>query len=189
MYSGNKITHKGLTFEKCIETIDIDTVVEVVASKINKQFENVPSESILFVGLLNGVLPFAIDLVRKVNFPVDIQMAKVSSYQGTQSTNKLEYGKSFTNALSLAKDKQVVLLDDIADTGLTMTTVTDELLKAGATKVYPVALFYKEGIYKKRENVELFAYGLKLDNSFVIGYGLDYDGFGRNLPCVYKKLN
>lgn len=173
-----------LKFKKFIDKNEIQEANHKIAEKLNRELEG--KTNVIAVALMNGAFMFTADLTRLINQPLDIYCIKANSYNKTKSTGKLNYKQPIEEIQKIVKGKRVILLDDIADTGLTLTTVSKDFKEMGAISVYPIAMFYKKEIYSKGNNVELFSYGITIGSEFVVGYGLDYDNIGRNLPNLYK---
>jgi hypoxanthine phosphoribosyltransferase len=133
-------------------------------------------EVITVVVILTGALLFAADLIRNIDKKVDVKCIHVSSYYGgTKSTGVV----SISDGIDNIKNKTVLLIDDILDTGLTLTSVKDELLNNGAKKVKTCVL-----LDKRVSSIKADYTGFHIPNKFVVGYGLDYQGHYRNLPYI-----
>ena len=138
----------------------------------------------VFLGILNGAFLFAADLFRRINFPARISFIKLASYQGTSSSGSIKELIGWNEDI---KNKTIVVVEDIVDTGNTLERIVDELVIRKAAEIRIAALLYKPDAYKKQ--IPLHYIGFEIPNDFVVGYGLDYDGFGRNLPSVYTFIN
>ncbi|UZR92468.1 hypoxanthine phosphoribosyltransferase [Chondrinema litorale] len=149
--------------------------------EIGKQItEDYQGQELVVVGILNGAFMFLADLCRYVDLPLEISFAKYSSYKGTSSTGKVAELIGFDESI---KDKNVLIVEDIIDTGNTIKKLSEDVAKKGPASVKIAALLLKPEVYKG--SIEIDYLGLKIDNKFVVGYGLDYDGFGRNLKGLY----
>ncbi len=150
-----------------------------MASEISRDYAG--AESLLFIGVLSGAYMFAADLVRKVTVPCDIAFIKVSSYEGLSSRGdiamKLPLGCDIAG-------RDVVILDEIAETGLTVDYLFDYLAPMKPRSIAAAALLFKEGMYKGRNTVKYTGMTMR-ENLFVVGYGLDYDEKGRTLKDIY----
>lgn len=163
--------------------IDIphDTIIKSVvelAERINRDLEG---ETPIFVGVLNGSFMFLGDLMKYVDIPCEISFVKVASYEGTSSTGSV---KQLVGLNENIKDRTVVIVEDIVDTGNTIQHLYDSLLTQRPRSVKVATLLYKPGAYTKNIPIEYAA--LEVPNDFLVGYGLDYDGLGRNLKHIYK---
>jgi hypoxanthine phosphoribosyltransferase len=170
-----KIKDKEFTVFISRETIE--NRVRELASDISRDYSE---KNPLFVVVLNGAFMFASDLFKAVTGACEITFLKVSSYQGTASTGKLSSVFGLQEDLS---GRHIVILEDIVDTGLTIFELV-EMIKAKNPASVEVATFLHKPDAVKKE-VSLKYIGFDIPPSFVIGYGLDYNGLGRNLPEVY----
>jgi hypoxanthine phosphoribosyltransferase len=126
---------------------------------------------------------FAADLMRYIDVPNRVSFVKVSSYVGTNSTGKL---KTLIGLEESLFNQDVIIIEDIIDTGLTLQKIVDELNSLGTRTVTVTTLLRKQVAREKK--IEVKYTGFEIDNEFVLGYGLDYDGFGRNLEDIYQSL-
>ncbi len=166
------------SFESYISETILQNAIASIAKKITIDFTD---KEVLFLSVLNGSFIFSADLIRQCSFKSQISFVKLSSYQNTQSTGKV------TEIIGLdvdLTDKNIVILEDIVDTGTTLEKLM-ELLKNKPYKQLKVAsLFLKPSVYKKPYSIDYV--GIEIPNDFIVGYGLDYNGLGRNLTSVYK---
>jgi hypoxanthine phosphoribosyltransferase len=132
---------------------------------------------------LNGAFLFAADLFRRINFPARISFVKLASYQGTGSSGSIKELIGWNEDI---KNKTIVIVEDVVDTGNTLERIVDELVIRKASEVRIAAMLYKPEAYIK--DISLDYVGFEIPNDFVVGYGLDYDGFGRNLTSVYALI-
>ena len=141
------------------------------------------SNHLLFVGMLSGSFVFVADFVRAYGLPAEVQFVKCSSYQGTQSTGclKEELGLNVD-----VKGRTVVILEDIIETGLTMQQFVEGIKTGQPACVKVVSLFYKPQLNKS--DIVPDKVGFSIPNDFIVGYGLDYNQQGRNLPDVYSVI-
>ncbi len=133
----------------------------------------------IFLCLLNGALPFMATLIKNIRTDIEFVCVKVSSYEGTESSGKVSFGNFNFNNI---QNRNVVIVEDIVDTGLTISKVTETLIEKGANSVEVVTLLDKPS----RREVEVTPkyIGFVVPNVFVIGFGLDYNEKYRNLPYV-----
>lgn len=168
-----------LEFEPFISEGQIEEAIEKISEDLNKDFGD---KKPVFIGVLNGAFMFASEVIKRFNYDCEISFVKLASYEGTSSTGKV---KTFLGLNQDLKGRQVVLLEDIVDTGNTLVEI-DRILKEAEVASYKVAtLFYKPEAYKKSIPIDYI--GLEIPNKFIVGFGLDYDGLGRNLTQVYKR--
>jgi hypoxanthine phosphoribosyltransferase len=154
--------------------------IEELATKINN---DLAGKDVVFLGILNGAFLFAADLFRRIDFPTRISFVKLASYQGTSSSGTIKELIGWNEDI---KDKTIVVVEDIVDTGNTLERIVGELVIRKAAEVRIATMLYKPEAYTK--NIPLDYIGFEIPNNFVVGYGLDYDGFGRNLPAVYTLV-
>jgi hypoxanthine phosphoribosyltransferase len=166
--------------EYLTETV-IQDRIEELAKKVNSDLSG---KEVVFLGILNGAFLFAADLFRRIDFPARISFVKLASYQGTSSSGTIKELIGWNEELN---NKTIVVVEDIVDTGNTLERIVDELVIRKAADVKIAAMLYKPEAYTK--NIPLDYIGFEIPNNFVVGYGLDYDGFGRNLPSVYTLVD
>jgi hypoxanthine phosphoribosyltransferase len=154
--------------------------IEELAKQINK---DLAEKEVVFLGILNGAFLFAADLFRRIDFPSKISFVKLASYQGTRSSGSIKELIGWNEDI---KNKTIVVVEDIVDTGNTLERIVDELIIRKATEIRIAAMLYKPEAYTKE--IPLDYIGFEIPNDFVVGFGLDYDGFGRNLPSVYTLI-
>jgi hypoxanthine phosphoribosyltransferase len=174
---------KNNSFSKYMSKNEIENIVIGVANNINEFYKNSTNENspLIIIGILNGSFMFLSDLVKNINLCCEIHFIKVSSYEGTESTG------SITNIIGLNQDisdKNVLIVEDIIDTGLTINNLMDKLIQQNPQSLNACSMLWKTEKYKGRDLNTNFI-GKSIPNKFVIGYGLDYDNFGRNLPEIY----
>ncbi len=170
------VTVHNKEFVKYISSEKIQKAVGKIAARINKDSKN---DRPLFLAVLNGSFLFSADLLRKIKIECEISFTKIASYSGTKS------GKAST-LIGINQDlkgRTVIVLEDIVDSGNTLVKIFAELKKHKPKKVKIATLFFKPHAYKK--NIKLDYVGMNMPNDFLIGYGLDYDGLGRNLTDIY----
>jgi hypoxanthine phosphoribosyltransferase len=175
-----KIKIQDKEFRLKISANEIASAVEKIAKKMNNDFKNSEKE-IVFIGILNGSFMFASDLFKQILFPCKITFLKLASYQGTQSTGVV---KSLIGINENIKNKIVVVVEDIVDTGETLDTIICQLKGFEPADIKIATLLFKPQAYRKK--IQLDYIGIEIPNDFIIGYGLDYDGYGRNFPEIYS---
>ena len=171
---------KDKRFELFIPAATISGFVEKVAEQINNDYKG---KQPLFVAVLNGAYVFAADLLRKINIPCNITFVKFTSYVGMATSSKV------TELIGLNEDlkgRHIILLEDIIDTGITMDLLLKDLPRFHPADVRVACLFHKPAAFGKTFPIQYI--GESIPNDFIVGYGLDYDGFGRNLPDIYKVV-
>jgi hypoxanthine phosphoribosyltransferase len=168
-------------FQLYLSGEEITQRVSEMAQELREELAN--SSNLLFVGMLSGSFVFVADFVRAYGKPAEVQFVKCSSYQGTQSTGclKEELGLNVE-----VKGRTVVVLEDIIETGLTMQQFVASLKKGQPACVKVVSLFYKPQL--NQSTIVPDKVGFSIPNDFIVGYGLDYNQQGRNLPDVYSVI-
>ncbi len=168
-------------FKIFIKDNEIQKIVESISTNINKLQVKNP----LFIAVLNGSFLFASDIMRKITLPdAEISFIKLSSYSGTKSTGNVNELIGLNKQI---KKRNVIILEDIIDTGNTLEKII-EILKEKKVASYKIAtLLFKPDAYTKNINIDYI--GKSIKNDFVVGYGLDYQEIGRNLPHIYKLKN
>ena len=169
----------------CISKEEIEKIVSKIAKQINEDYKD---KNPLFVCLLKGTVPFMTDLLKEINIKCNIEYLKVSSYDGTRSTGILKIETTFPKV----KDRDVIIVDDIIDTGKTLFELKNKMVENGASSVSITILLDKpEG---RKYDIYADYIGTLIPNEFVVGYGLDYNEYYRNLPYIgilkeeiYKK--
>lgn len=169
---GDKVFVPYLTEEK------IAAAVKVVATKINADYAG---KNPLFLVVLNGAFLFAADLLRSIDSDgCEVSFVKFSSYEGVSSTGKV---KELIGLNEHLEGRHVIIVEDIVDTGNTIVQMMDDLDHRKPASVRIAALLFKPEAYKK--DVKIDYVGIEIPNAFIVGYGLDYDGLGRNLKDIY----
>jgi hypoxanthine phosphoribosyltransferase len=159
----------------------IQKVVSGIAEQMNRDLAD---KDPIFLGILNGAFMFASDLYKQLDFPCQITFLKLASYSGTQSTGSV---KQLIGINLDLKDRFVVILEDIVDTGVTLETIIRQLSGYEPAEIR-VATFLHKPEATVRE-VKLDYVGLEIPNDFILGYGLDYDGYGRNFREIYQLVD
>ena len=168
-----------LEFEPYISEDEIMRVIDEISVLLNKDFAN---KNPVFLGVLNGSFMFASEIIKRFDGDCEISFVKMGSYEGTETTGNV---KTLLGLNQNLKGRQVVLVEDIVDTGNTLVEL-DKILKEAEVEDYKVVtLFYKPEAYKK--NIPVKYRGMEIPNEFIVGFGLDYNGLGRNLTQVYKR--
>ncbi len=167
-------------FDLFIKDSEIQAAVKKVAEKINK---DLAGKDVMFIGILNGSFMFASDLFKQLNIDCQITFLKVASYSGTTSSGTV---KRLIGVNEDLKGKVVVILEDIVDTGVTLENIIRQLIGYEPEEIKIATFLYKPEAYHQR--IPLDYVGLEIPNDFIVGYGLDYDGFGRNYEDIYKVV-
>jgi len=169
-----------LEFEVYISNEKIKDVISGMARKINI---DLAGKDVIFLGILNGAFMFASDLFREITLDCQITFLKLASYAGTSSTGTVK------RLIGINEDiykKTVVILEDIVDTGVTLDNIIKQLKGYEPEEIKVATMLFKPDAYTM--NLKLDYVGLEIPNDFVLGYGLDYEGLGRNLADLYKVV-
>ncbi|MBE6283768.1 MAG: hypoxanthine phosphoribosyltransferase [Mediterranea massiliensis] len=155
--------------------------VDRVAQEINRDLKE---KNPLFLSVLNGSFMFTADLMKRINIPCEISFVKLASYQGISSTGKI------TEVIGINEDisgRCVVIVEDIVDTGFTMQRLLETLGTRNPKEIHIASLLVKPEKLQVPLNIEYAA--MNIPNDFIVGYGLDYDGLGRNYKDIYTVIN
>ena len=172
------ITLHNKTFEVFIPETEIAEIVHSMANAINDTGMKNP----LFIAVMNGAFLFAADVMRKITIPgSEISFIKLSSYSGTETTGKVNQLIGISDDIS---GRNIIILEDIVDTGITLEKIISFLEKENVANIKIAKLLFKPDAYTKDIHINFI--GKSIPNDFVVGYGLDYDEIGRNLPHIYK---
>lgn len=165
-------------FVPFISAEEIDFAIATMASQVEADFAD---EIPVFIGVLNGSFMVVSDFMKHYKKPCEVSFIKLVSYEGTTSTNEVKQLIGLNQDLT---GRTIIVVEDIVDTGNTVAELK-ELFKKQNVKHFKIAtLFFKPDAYKK--DLKLDYIGIRIPNKFIVGYGLDYDGLGRNLPEVYQ---
>ena len=171
------ITIKDKQFKPLISEEKIAERTAQLAENINRELAG---DFPVFLAVLNGSFIFASDLLRHVRIPCEISFIKLSSYQGTGSTGTVKHMLGLDCDVT---DRTVVIVEDIVDSGLTLETLEEQLRGKGIKKLKVATFLFKPAAYKRKTKPDYV--GFEVADNFVVGYGMDYDGQGRNLKEVH----
>ena len=169
------------TFVPFIKEEEISAAIEGLADRMNDDFAGVSEENApILLCTLNGAVPFTGALLTRLRFPVEMAAIRVASYLGTESTGEV---RTILGLEKSVKGRLVIVAEDIVDTGNTIEQLCKTLREEGAAGVRICTLLLKPDVYKK--NIPLDYVALQIPNRFIVGFGLDYNGFGRNTRDIY----
>lgn len=171
---------KDKTFAVSIPREQIEKEVKRVAAEISRDYEG---REPVFLAVLNGSFIFAADLMREVDLPCEISFVRLASYQGVTTTGEIR------EIMGLSIDitgRPVIIVEDIVDTGLTMAHMLETLQKHNPASVDICTMLLKPG--KLQVNLDIRYCAMQIPNDFIVGYGLDYDGYGRNTKDIYTLV-
>lgn len=176
-----KIKLKDKEFGVSLDSNEIQSIIKKLGQKINSDYMG--KETPLFISILNGSFMFTSDLLKQIDFNCEITFLKLSSYLGTSTTGNV---KELIGINEKIQGRHVIVLEDIVDTGITLEQIVHELQKLKPADIRVSTFLFKPDAYKK--NIKIDYIGKEIPNDFIIGYGLDYDGLGRNLPDIYTLI-
>ena len=167
-------------FEPYISAVQIEEKIRAMADRLNRDYAG---ERPLFIAILNGAFMFASDLFKAISIESEISFIKLASYKGTKSSGQV------ITAIGLDTDligRHVVIVEDIVDTGKTLSEFLPQLEHQQPASLKIAALLHKPEATVYPIQVDYL--GFSVPNKFLLGYGLDYDGLGRNIPSIYKLV-
>ncbi len=165
-------------FVPYLSKADINTAIEKMAASINEDYDG---KKPLFIAILNGSFMFASDLFKKIQIPAEISFIKLASYKGTKSSG------SVVTAIGLEADvfeRDVIIIEDIVDTGKTLSEFLPQLMHQQPRSLKICALLHKKEA--TQFPIQIDYRGFEIPNLFVVGYGLDYNGYGRNIDQIMQ---
>jgi len=174
----NKVKLLDKSFVPFIYSHQIEKRVRELALQIN---QDLAGKKVFFLGILNGAFMFAADLFKSIDLECQITFLKLASYEGTSSTGKV---KRLIGINEDIKDHTVVVIEDIVDSGGTLEHIIKQLKGYDPLEIKIVTMFLKPDAYKK--DFPLDYVGMEIPDRFIVGYGLDYNGYGRNLKDLHK---
>ncbi|KQN34395.1 hypoxanthine phosphoribosyltransferase [Pedobacter sp. Leaf41] len=175
----HKIKVDDKEFEIFLENDNLNKRIRLLGIQINLDYEG---KCPLFIGVLNGSFLFMADLIKEIDVPCEVAFMRVASYEGTSSSGKV---KELIGLPDDIEGRDIIIVEDIVDTGLTINHIIKTLKEKNPASVKVSSLLVKPSALQY--DVEELAYvGFEIPNEFVVGYGLDYNGLGRNLNDIYR---
>lgn len=183
MHTNSKVLIQILdkTFEVFIDKDELQREIESLAKDLNAKYKG---KDVVFLAVLNGAFMFASDLMKMIDLDCEISFIKMSSYHGTSSTGTVEELIGLNTEVT---DKEVVIIEDIVDTGITIDKIVTLLNDYKPASISTCTLLYKPDSFQGVNKPEFV--GFTIPNAFVVGYGLDYNQHGRNLNAIYQIRN
>ena len=169
---------KDKEFTLYLSQKELERKVKELGEQISKDYQG---KSPIVLGVLNGAFMFLSDLMKEVEVPLELSFIKIASYSGTNSTGKV---KEVIGLSEDVKGRHVLIVEDIVDTGLSMTHLKEMVEAQKPASIAIASLLVKPEALK--EPIDIDYVGFDIPTKFVVGYGLDYDGFGRNLKEIYQ---
>jgi hypoxanthine phosphoribosyltransferase len=167
-------------FTPYLTVAQIDEQIKRLGAELNKDYEG---KRPLFIAILNGSFMFASDLFKELTIECEICFIKLASYKGTKSTGQVITSIGLDATLT---DRHVIIIEDIVDTGKTLHEFLPQLVNQQPTSLKIAALLHKPDALAHPIKIDYL--GFNVPNKFLLGYGLDYDGYGRNLKEIYKLI-
>jgi hypoxanthine phosphoribosyltransferase len=174
----NNIKILDKEFSVFISATEIEAAVDKVAQRINTDLKG---KNPLFIVILNGAFMFASDLMKKITLDCEVSFVKLSSYVGTSSSQNV---KKLIGINEELHGRSIIIVEDIIDTGLTMEKLIADIQKLQPDDIRLATCLFKPNAFQKSYPIDYV--GIEIPNDFIVGYGLDYDGYGRNYPEIYK---
>lgn len=177
--NNEKIVLFDKTFKPYISNDQLNAAIDAVADRINADFKDCSDIPILLC-VLNGSIMYMAELMKRLDFNVQVVSIKLSSYTGTSSTGEV---RQVTGLTAPVEGRRVIVVEDIVDTGNTIVNLKQLLVDKGASDVKIATLLLKPEIYTKDLKLDYVA--MEIPNKFIVGFGLDYDELGRNFKDIY----
>ena len=178
---GRVVRVKDKDFSLSVTKVEIEDAVAQMAARITADYAGL--NPVMLV-VLNGAFMFASDLARHLDFPCEFSFVKLKSYEGTRSVGKIRKLIGLNETL---RNRNVVIVEDIVDTGLSMEFLLEELEALEPESVRIATFLFKKDAFMKDFPIDYI--GIEIPNDFILGYGLDYDGYGRNLSELYTLVS
>lgn len=174
----NRIALKDKTFELYLPFGEIIKAVDALAARINADYADRPTP--VFLGVLNGSFMFMAELMKRIGFDCEMSFVKLASYKGTISTGSVTELVGLNEEL---RSRHVIVVEDIVDTGRSIEHLVNILKSHAPASIEIATLLFKPDSYDKKIEIKYSA--IPIPNDFIVGFGLDYDGLGRNLRDLY----
>ncbi len=174
------ITLHDKSFVPYIMNDEIESAIDKVADKLNRKHSDDDKPAILLC-VLNGSIMFTSELMKRLNFPLELMSVKLASYEGTESKGSIRVDLDITRDIS---GRKVIICEDIVDTGNTIRFLHEHLKNAGAAEVEICTMLLKPDVYTQ-DDLKIDYVAIEIPPRFIVGFGLDYDQLGRNLKDIY----
>lgn len=174
------VTVKDKTFSPLIDEQALLKRVEVLGAAIAKDYRG---KNPLFIVVLNGAFLFAAELFKRLDLECEISFIRLSSYIGTSSTGKVAFMMQLSDTV---RGRDVIIIEDIVDTGKTLAHFLPHLQLEKPSSIRIASMLSKPSALKEKIKIDYL--GFEIEDKFVVGFGLDYDGAGRNLPGIYQLM-
>ena len=174
-----KITIHDKVFKPYITNEELTADIDAVAAKINADFEGCDDVPLVLC-VLNGSIMFTADLLKRLNFPLELSSIKMSSYVGTETTGDVKVTMGLSTSIV---GRRVIIVEDIVESGYTMEALKKILEGKGAAQTYICTMLFKPDAFVQDIKIDYIA--KSIPNKFILGFGLDYNELGRNLRDIY----
>jgi len=169
----------NLNFHILIPREKLEDRIKHLGKEISSAYEK--NDIPVLMGVLQGAIMFCAELAKSISIPVEMDFVRIKSYSGLETTGKVLMTKQWEKEV---KGRKIIIVEDIIDTGNSILFLKEQLVKAGASQVKIASLLFKPDAFKFNYKIDWI--GFEIGNEFVVGYGLDYDGLGRNLSEIYQ---
>lgn len=176
----NNIKVLDKEFAPYISQVEIESEIRRIATQINRDMQD---KNPLFLVMLNGAFMFAAELLKNIEIDCETSFVKYSTYDGTQSTCE---AKELIGLNSSLKGRNIVIVEDIIDSGFTMSCLIQKLQSMEVASIKIATMLFKPEAFKFDYKIDYI--GMNIGNEFIVGYGLDYNEHGRNYPLIYQVV-
>lgn len=179
-----KIQVHDKVFRPYIPQADLEKAIDKVAESLNADYKDAKDVPLLLC-VLNGAIMFTSELMKRITFPCQLVAVKLSSYEGVKTTGTV---KTLMDITTDVKGRRVIIVEDIVDTGTTVIALQKLLAEKGADSSVICTMLFKEAAFRRAHGTAVPGpeyKALTIEDKFILGYGLDYDELGRNLPDIY----
>jgi hypoxanthine phosphoribosyltransferase len=168
-------------FELYINNNDILKATQDIADRINNDY---PGRNPVFLVILNGAFMFASELLKRINISCDVSFVKLASYSGTESSGTVR------KLIGIDEDldgRDVLIIEDIVDSGISIDNIINDIKPANPAEIKIASLLFKPKSFTKDFSIDYL--GMEISDVFIVGFGLDYNGKGRNFKHIYKEIS
>lgn len=169
---------KDKQFDLFISEKDVLDSIDRIANQLNEEYQD---KNPVFVCILTGAFMFATEIIKRFRWDCEVTFMRLKSYEGTESKGDVKELQGFVEKL---ENRNVVILEDIIETGKTMAHLLEKMKKQNPATIQIASLFFKPNALQKEVHPDYVAY--EIGNDFIVGFGLDYEGYGRNLRQIYR---
>lgn len=175
----SKVTIEDKTFRPYLKYEEIQSFIDALAQKVNADYVG-GAEPVALLCVLNGAIMFTAEIMKRLNFPLELVSMKLSSYEGMRSSGNVRQVLALSGSV---EGKRVIICEDVVDTGTTIQNLKKFLVSEGAVDVKVCTMLFKPDVYLFDDKPEYV--GKNIPNDFIVGFGLDYNEYGRNYKDIY----